>query len=313
MGRPDRSTLTGQVYHDLRNLARREGRSTDQVMIEYVLERFLYRMSCSSAGESSFVLKGGLLLAQFGARRATRDIDILGRLMPHDQSEISSRIAGIARIAGDDGVTFDPSALKATVIREDSQYGGLRITMPATINRAQLKVQLDASVGDPVIPGPRVTAYPQKLGAGTFPVLGYPLASVMAEKLCTAISLGDFNTRDRDFADLYRILLGNELSGTEVAGALVATGTYRGVPLRPLGSVVIDLPWRRQASYGAWRLRQGKEMRYYPESFADVIALVLAFADPLIAGECAERRWQPPAGWGGQRPENGLPGGTGRA
>ena len=127
---PARDTLAGQVYNDLRNLARREGRSTDQIMIEYVLERFLYRMSRSPTDGSCFILKGGLLLAQFGARRATRDIDVLGRL---DQDEISSRITGIARLAGSDGVTFDPSALRTALIREDSHYGGLRLTMPAAI------------------------------------------------------------------------------------------------------------------------------------------------------------------------------------
>nr|WP_254646837.1 nucleotidyl transferase AbiEii/AbiGii toxin family protein [Streptomyces sp. GbtcB6] len=48
-------------------------------MVEYVLERFVYRLASSPLGREHFVLKGGLLLAQFGARRMTRDIDILGR------------------------------------------------------------------------------------------------------------------------------------------------------------------------------------------------------------------------------------------
>jgi hypothetical protein len=297
MARPARDTLAGQVYNDLRNLARRENRSTDQIMIEYVLERFLYRMSRSFLENSYFILKGGLLLTQFGARRATRDIDILGRFTPHDQDEITSRIAGIARFVAGDGVVFDPSALKTTPIREDSRYGGLRLTMPAAISRAQLKVQLDVSIGDPVIPGPRVIAYPQKLSADFFPVLAYPLPSVVAEKLCTAIALGDLSTRDRDYADLYRILSGNELSGAELAEALAATGAYRGVPIRQLRSVITDLPQRRQASYLAWRRRQGREMAWYPELFADVVALVQAFADPLIAGETVRQYWRPSSGW----------------
>jgi len=33
-------------------------------------------------------VKGGLLLAQFGARRTTRDIDILGRAFPGDEEEV---------------------------------------------------------------------------------------------------------------------------------------------------------------------------------------------------------------------------------
>ena len=92
MPNPARDTTAGRVYNDLRNLARRTGRSTDEVMVDYVLERFLYRMSISPLGGRHFVLKGGLLLAQFGARRMTRDIDILGRAFSGEEPEIISRI-----------------------------------------------------------------------------------------------------------------------------------------------------------------------------------------------------------------------------
>ena len=42
---PARDTTAGRIYNDLRNLARRTGAPTDQVMLEYLLERFLYRLS----------------------------------------------------------------------------------------------------------------------------------------------------------------------------------------------------------------------------------------------------------------------------
>ena len=74
MPSPARDTAAGRIYNDLRNLARRTGAPTDQVMLEYLLERFLYRVSIHPLGQQHFVLKGGLLLAQFGARRVTRDI-----------------------------------------------------------------------------------------------------------------------------------------------------------------------------------------------------------------------------------------------
>lgn len=65
-------------------------------MLEYLLERFLYRLSIHPLGRQHFVLKGGLLLAQFSARRVTRDIDILGRAFPGDEQEITRRITQIA-------------------------------------------------------------------------------------------------------------------------------------------------------------------------------------------------------------------------
>lgn len=139
MANPTRDTTAGRVYNDLRNLARRNSRSTDEVMVEYVLERFLYRLASSPLGREHFVLKGGLLLAQFGARRTTRDIDILGRSFPGTETEIIHRIAGIAATEINDGVVFDPTTLKTVPIREEDEYHGLRLSMAASIARARLK------------------------------------------------------------------------------------------------------------------------------------------------------------------------------
>ncbi|WP_329063137.1 hypothetical protein [Streptomyces sp. NBC_01429] len=47
MASPTRDTTAGRVYNDLRNLARRTSRSTDEIMVEDVLERFLYRLATS--------------------------------------------------------------------------------------------------------------------------------------------------------------------------------------------------------------------------------------------------------------------------
>jgi hypothetical protein len=160
MPSPTRDTAAGRIYNDLRNLARRTGAPTDQVMLEYLLERFLYRVSIHPLGQQHFVLKGGLLLAQFGARRVTRDIDILGRAFPGDEPEIIRRITQIAATAIDDGVTFEPGTLATVPIRQDDEYHGLRLAMNATLSRARLKLQLDVSFGDPVTPPPRPSNTP---------------------------------------------------------------------------------------------------------------------------------------------------------
>jgi predicted nucleotidyltransferase component of viral defense system len=291
MVNPTRDTTAGRVYNDLRNLARRNNRSTDEIMVEYVLERFLYRLSASPLGRKHFILKGGLLLAQFGARRMTRDIDILGRAFPGDEAEIIRRIAAVASTEIDDGVTFNSTTLKTVPIREEDEYHGLRLSMAASIARARLKLQLDVSFGDPVTPGPRTIDYPQQLTAESFQILGYPIATVIAEKLSTAVSLGDLNTRDRDYADLYRLLTLNNLDGQELTTALAATATHRGITLKPLSTAITDLAERRQSSYTAWRRRQGSAATGYPERFTDVVQQVTAFAEPLLTGDAATRMW----------------------
>ncbi|MEU6715048.1 nucleotidyl transferase AbiEii/AbiGii toxin family protein [Nonomuraea sp. NPDC046802] len=260
-------------------------------MVEYVLERFLYRLALSPLGGRHFILKGGLLLAQLGARRMTRDIDILGRAFPGDEEEIIRRVTAIAAVQVDDGVIFDPRTLKTLPIREQDEYHGLRLAMVATIARAKLKLQLDVSLGDPVTPAPRIIDYPQQLAAESFQLFGYPLATVIAEKLSTAVALGDLNTRDRDYADLFRLVCLHDLNGDELTAALHATAIHRGIGLKPLSTSITDLGERRQSSYAAWRRRQETAASGYPERFATVVELVFAFADPLLTGEAINRSW----------------------
>jgi predicted nucleotidyltransferase component of viral defense system len=292
MPNPTRDTAAGRIYNDLRNLARRTGAPTDQVMLEYLLERFLYRVSIHPLGRQHFVLKGGLLLAQFGARRVTRDIDILGRAFPGDEQEIIRRITQIAATAIDDGVTFEPDTLTTVPIRQDGEYHGLRLAMNATLSRARLKLQLDVSFGDPVTPAPAPVEYPQYLTDETFTLYGYPIATVIAEKLST-IALGDLNTRDRDYADLHQLITHHYLDGDELTTALHNTANHRGIRLRPLSEAISDLPTRRQAPYTAWRRRQGQAAENHLATFADLVSTVTAFADPLATGAARGRAWDP--------------------
>jgi hypothetical protein len=76
MSRPTRSTAAGQAYLDLQNRARSEGRGTQEFMTLYVVERWLARLSTSPYAYQ-FVIKGGMLLAAYDARRPTADLDAL--------------------------------------------------------------------------------------------------------------------------------------------------------------------------------------------------------------------------------------------
>src|SRR3954468_15817498 len=85
--RPTRADAAGRAYLDLQNLARRQGRQTQALMVIYVLERFLARLEASGYGDW-FVLKGGMLLAAWDARRATIDADFLARNLNLDQESV---------------------------------------------------------------------------------------------------------------------------------------------------------------------------------------------------------------------------------
>jgi hypothetical protein len=165
------------------------------LLVLYVLERFLFRLSVSQH-RSRMVLKGGMLLAAFDNRRPTADVDLLARSTHNGAEAISQLVREILAVPTDDGVSFDVDALRADVIRDVELYSGVRVIVPAGVDRARHPLRIDINVGDPVTPGPVEVAYPALLGE-PFTLLGYPLATVLAEKIVTMIDRGDASTRDR--------------------------------------------------------------------------------------------------------------------
>jgi hypothetical protein len=123
-------------------------------------------------------------------------------------------------------------------------------------------------------------------------ILGYPLATVLAEKLTTAIELGAGNSRIRDYADVWTLTGLHHLGAANVRQALRATAAHRGITLRPLSDMVADLASVRAATYLIYRRRLGQDADHLPESFATVIDDVVAFADPLLQDDAAQD-WDP--------------------
>jgi hypothetical protein len=97
--------------------------------------------------------------------------------------------------------------------------------------------------------------------------------------------LGGFNTRDRDYADLYRLLDLHNLVAIDVLTAISATAAHRGVAVRRLRPQLDGFAAIRQNSYAAWRRRQGQGFTSYPADFADLITRITAFSDPLLHGD----------------------------
>ncbi len=245
---PPRDTTAGRVFNDLRNLARRQARNTEELLVAYTLERWLYRLSISAYADI-FLLKGEMLLAALGARRATRDADLLIQGIAADQPTVTSYVVDVAAITVDDGVIFHTDKAKNRTIREGEHYTGTRVIIPAAIAKATTKLSLDINIGDPVTPGAVVTDYPQLLATETFSLRTYPIETVLAEKITAAINLGAENTRERDYADIWRLATQHRLDSGKVKTALAWTATWQGISPRPLAELVDELVSRRQTAY----------------------------------------------------------------
>lgn len=198
------------------------------------------------------MLKGDVLLAVFGERRPTRDIDLQGVALNNDVEEIRNRVCEIAEIVIDDGINFDTATAGTEIIRDEDAYTGVRVVMNATLLPAKLRFQVDVSVGDPVIPAPRPVHVPRLLG-GELTVRGYPLTMVHAEKITTAIARGTANTRWRDFVDVYLLSGRHAVDSNELRASLERVAAHRAVQLLPLTEVLAGYGTLAQAKWAAWR------------------------------------------------------------
>jgi hypothetical protein len=173
MKRPTRASLAGNAYLDLQNRARKERRGTQELLTLYVVERWLARLS-GSAHASKFVIKGGMLLAAYDARRPTADLDALARSIDDDQDTVVSLVSEIADIPLDDGVDFRTDTATSRIIREQALYSGVRIAMDTSISTAIVKFRIDVNFGDPITPAPGwVTGRADAAGGGEFLAGGF--------------------------------------------------------------------------------------------------------------------------------------------
>lgn len=286
--RPTRATVAGRAYLDLRNLAQRQGRLTDELHQIYALEGFLARMVISPYADK-LVLKGGVLLAGYGARRATRDIDLQASRHSNTLEDVLTMVRQIATIPVEDGLLFDVDDAQASTIRDEEMYNGVRVAMPGDLSGARLSLHVDVNVGDPIWPEPRLIALPRLLH-GHINVVGYPLAMIYAEKLLTAVDRAKVNTRWRDYADIYLLSRRHDIDGAEAVEATTRVAQHRQVQQMPL-SVILD-GWASLAQQGwaRWRGRLRLEDRL-PADFGEVMAAVITFADPILDRSASQLVW----------------------
>jgi Nucleotidyl transferase AbiEii toxin, Type IV TA system len=293
VNRPTRDTAAGRAYLDLQNKAHRERRPTDELFQLYALEGFVARLAGSSH-RAKLVLKGGVLLAAFGTRRPTRDVDFQATDLSNDADTVLTLVRDIAKVHLEDGLEFDADDATAVVIRDEDEYSGVRVTLGGRLSQARIRFHVDVNVGDPVWPEPQEVHLPRLLGGDTIDLAGYPLHMVHAEKMVTAIQRGTANTRWRDFGDIWSLSRQHAIAGADLQGGLTEVARYRSTELDRFEVVLAGFAELAQGRWQTWRRRRG--MEHLPESFDTVLLWVTNFADPAIKGQVSNLSWRPDDG-----------------
>lgn len=283
---------SSEIYRQLQAVARKRGRPSEEIFVLYALERFLARLS-DTRHAGDFCLKGGVLLSAHALRRPTRDIDMQALDFQLDVTRITEVVKTVSDVVVDDGLVFNTDDLTTEQIRDEDEYSGLRVALPATLYRANIVIKLDISTGDPIWPAPELIKIPSLL-SGFVKMQGHPLLTVIAEKTVTMLQRGTASTRWRDLLDVALLSERFEFKAREVRQAAIQVAQHRGVDLAPLRGLLGGYGQDgRQAKWAAWRRKLKLEEMCQRDLEAHV-ELVLTFIEPVLNGTAADHHsWNP--------------------
>ena len=221
-------TTARQLKDLVRNLSKKKSADAQILMRNYMMERFLERISLSEY-KNQFILKGGMLVAAMVGldARATMDLDATIKGTNVSVEDVEMIISQIISIPLDDGVSF--RVKRISEIMEEADYPGVRVSMETKFDGVITPLKIDISTGDIITPREIKYNFNLMLENRTIEVWAYNLETVLAEKLETVISRNVTNTRMRDFYDIYILqkLYGEQLSKDVLRDALVATAKKR--------------------------------------------------------------------------------------
>lgn len=211
----------------IKNYAKSKSIAAQVVLQNYMFERFLARLSMSDYREK-FVVKGGMLIAAIVGldTRSTMDLDTTLRNLPLTEEKVMEAVENICKITLGDDVIFEVKSIAP--IRKDDRYGGFCVRLDAIYDTIVTPLSIDVSTGDVITPEAVEYEF-----SGIFDeeirikMWGYNIESVMAEKVETILSRGIFNTRPRDFYDVYILGTTQRYDKKIFLKALEATAIHR--------------------------------------------------------------------------------------
>ena len=217
-----------QLKAIIKNAAKEKKISAQLVLQNYMLERFLERVSLSPYRDN-YIIKGGFLIASMVGlnSRATMDMDATIKGYPVSADTIQKMIQDIISIPVDDQISFSFRGIGD--IREGDEYSGYRVALTASYEKMAVPLKLDITTGDKITPKEIQYDYRLMFEDRSIQVLAYNLSTILAEKLETVISRGDQNTRPRDYYDIYILtkLQAENININDLRNALQATTQKR--------------------------------------------------------------------------------------
>lgn len=296
----------------IKNASKDHGLAMPTAMRRYAYERMLVIMKDAGLDEG-FSLKGGMLIAaMFQGRklRPTEDIDLSGQegLSLRDMEDVLRKI--FAAHDELDGLRFDSDSLKILKNRDDNIIKGGAITLQAYIGAARIPLKIDVGYGNSIVPETKMiklpTLIPSIIPPFEFP--GYPIETIISEKLHAAFRHGILNTRLKDYFDIFHLVANFEISGVDLAEALRQTFKTHGDTTPETFIALSDQYAKQPHMEKQWQAFLKECKSEDSANFFETVKFVEAFIQPVIESitkDAPSMNWTPEHGWS---PALNLPG-----
>lgn len=285
------------VKDKLKNYAKETGKTMQDALVLYGLERTLYRLSISEYG-SQFTLKGGIFLyALFDGEyaRATTDIDLLAQHIPNDAEKMKDVFANIFSIDGDDALRYDLGTLEVQNITEFKEYHGVKVTVMAYLDKTKIPVSIDIGFGDVIYPERVQIDFPTILEMDAPKLYGYTLVTAIAEKFEAFVNLGLANSRYKDFYDIYVLATKYDIDGNILQHAIMETFEHRATTFKDIVAFDNDFAADR-IRQSRWKAFIKKKKAMINVELQETLDVVMNFLTPVIDAienhENYEARWE---------------------
>ena len=232
------------VGESLRNRLKEHSRSqkinSDFVLQRFMNERFLGRLACTG-WRDKVCLKGGMLLPVWNEGevfRHTADIDLTG-MIDGDIDTLHQIILDCAApddMDYDDGVEILTETARVKHRKNDGADGG-HYYFEAKLGNSKVNMNIDIGFGNPITPSLQYREYPcmfsdaRKTPMPKPKLNMYPPETTIAEKLSAVAQFGSFNSRYRDYYDLYVLLDRFDFDETIIADAIAASFEHNGISI----------------------------------------------------------------------------------
>jgi predicted nucleotidyltransferase component of viral defense system len=272
----------------LKNIARENAVEFNSILILYMQERFLYRLSISAHADN-FLLKGGLLLFSYDKfnTRPTIDMDFLALKIENDHDILLKALSAIARIQCDDGLVFRTEDITVETILEHGLYRGLKAAITCNLGKARNRLQIDIAFGDVVVPKPIDIAFPVLLETDPVPIIkAYSLESAIAEKFEAMVKLSLLNSRMKDFYDIYTLSKSKDFESIVLREAISQTFKRRKTPIERDQTIFQNLFIKSAEKQREWSNYLIRIRAVELESFEDVMRQIIIFLKPIYCSIC---------------------------